>query len=219
MSSRLLRPWTLALCSAPAGALGLAACSSSPSSPLGSATTSPTTSTRARPHHRHVEPRRGPLARHRAHTGGRPLPRRHRRDGADRHRPLRHPAHGTRERRPHHGHRQRAAPGDNVTVQYVLATYSSHKVIQSSWTSKPFSFALGAGQVIPGLGQGCGRHEGRRSTRADHPAQPRLRPAVPGARASPPTTRSSSSSTCSTSANDRPVEVAAHIEALRPRGS
>jgi peptidylprolyl isomerase len=48
----------------------------------------------------------------------------------------------------------RALPGDNVTVQYVLATYSSGKVIQSSWTSQPFTFKLGAGQVIPGWDKG-----------------------------------------------------------------
>ena len=47
-----------------------------------------------------------------------------------------------------------AVPGDNVTVQYVLATYSSGKVIQSSWTSQPFTFTLGAGQVIPGWDKG-----------------------------------------------------------------
>jgi peptidylprolyl isomerase len=47
-----------------------------------------------------------------------------------------------------------AKRGDNVTVQYVLATYSSHKVIQSSWTSTPFNFTLGAGQVIPGWDEG-----------------------------------------------------------------
>ena len=55
-----------------------------------------------------------------------------------------------------------AAPGDQVTVQYVLATYSAGKVIQSSWTSQPFTFTLGEGQVIPGLGQGCRRHARRR---------------------------------------------------------
>ena len=44
--------------------------------------------------------------------------------------------------------------GDNVTVQYVLATYSSRKVIQSSWTSQPFQFALGEGQVISGWDKG-----------------------------------------------------------------
>ena len=41
-----------------------------------------------------------------------------------------------------------------MTVQYVLATYSSGKVIQSSWTSQPFSFQLGVGQVIPGWDKG-----------------------------------------------------------------
>ena len=47
-----------------------------------------------------------------------------------------------------------AADGDSVTVQYVLATYSSGKVIQSSWTSQPFNFTLGQGQVIPGWDKG-----------------------------------------------------------------
>jgi len=47
-----------------------------------------------------------------------------------------------------------AAPGDSVTVQYVLATYSAGKVIQSSWTSQPFTFTLGEGQVIPGWDKG-----------------------------------------------------------------
>jgi len=36
----------------------------------------------------------------------------------------------------------------------VLATYSSRKVIQSSWTSNPFPFTLGEGQVIPGWDKG-----------------------------------------------------------------
>ncbi len=51
-----------------------------------------------------------------------------------------------------------AKPGDTVTVQYVLATYSTGKQIQSSWTSGPagFSFTLDADpeQVIPGWDQG-----------------------------------------------------------------
>ncbi len=47
-----------------------------------------------------------------------------------------------------------AASGDSVTVQYVLATYSSGKVIQSSWTSQPFTFTLGEGQVIKGWDEG-----------------------------------------------------------------
>ena len=50
-----------------------------------------------------------------------------------------------------------AKAGDSVTVQYVLATYSSGKEIQSSWTSQPFTFTLGAGQVIPGWDTGRGR--------------------------------------------------------------
>ncbi len=47
-----------------------------------------------------------------------------------------------------------AKSGDTVQVQYVLATYSSGKVVQSSWTGQPFSFTLGAGQVIPGWDAG-----------------------------------------------------------------
>ena len=47
-----------------------------------------------------------------------------------------------------------AQPGDSVTVQYVLATYSSDKVIQASWTSQPFTFTLGQGQVIKGWDEG-----------------------------------------------------------------
>jgi peptidylprolyl isomerase len=49
-----------------------------------------------------------------------------------------------------------AASGDSVTVQYVLATYSSDKVIQSSWSSQPFMFTLDANpeQVIPGWDKG-----------------------------------------------------------------
>ncbi len=48
----------------------------------------------------------------------------------------------------------KAMSGDTVTVQYVLATYSSDKVIQSSWSSQPFTFTLGQGQVIPGWDKG-----------------------------------------------------------------
>jgi|GEM_PF-153641 peptidylprolyl isomerase len=47
-----------------------------------------------------------------------------------------------------------ATNGKNLEVQYVLATYSTHKVIQSSWTSSPFSFVLGAGTVIKGWEEG-----------------------------------------------------------------
>jgi len=47
-----------------------------------------------------------------------------------------------------------AKTGDKVTVQYVLATYSSGGVEQSSWTTQPFTFTLGAGKVIPGWDYG-----------------------------------------------------------------
>lgn len=44
--------------------------------------------------------------------------------------------------------------GQKLTMQYVLATYSTHKVIQSSWTAQPFTFTLGVGQVIPAWDKG-----------------------------------------------------------------
>lgn len=47
-----------------------------------------------------------------------------------------------------------AEDGDTVSVEYVLATYSSRRVIQSSWTSQPFQFTLGEGQVIAGWDKG-----------------------------------------------------------------
>jgi peptidylprolyl isomerase len=46
-----------------------------------------------------------------------------------------------------------AKTGDALTVQYVLATYSSRKTVQSSWTSQPFPFTLGQG-VIQGWDEG-----------------------------------------------------------------
>jgi peptidylprolyl isomerase len=46
-----------------------------------------------------------------------------------------------------------AKTGDSLTVQYVLATYSSRKTVQSSWTSQPFTFTLGQG-VIQGWDDG-----------------------------------------------------------------
>jgi peptidylprolyl isomerase len=47
-----------------------------------------------------------------------------------------------------------AAAGDKLTMQYVLADYASHNVLQSSWTSQAFSFNLGQGQVIKGWDEG-----------------------------------------------------------------
>jgi peptidylprolyl isomerase len=42
------------------------------------------------------------------------------------------------------------AVGDSFTAQYVLADYASRKVLQSSWTAKPFTTTLATGQLIPG---------------------------------------------------------------------
>ena len=48
-----------------------------------------------------------------------------------------------------------AKPGDEVTVQYVGVSYKNSKEFDSSWSrSEPFSFQLGAGQVIPGWDPG-----------------------------------------------------------------
>jgi peptidylprolyl isomerase len=44
--------------------------------------------------------------------------------------------------------------GDKVTVQYVLALYSTGKEFQSSWGGQPVGFTLAEGNVIPGWVQG-----------------------------------------------------------------
>ena len=152
MSSRTPRFWTLALAIGAAGALGLAACSSSPPSTSGAGATTSTNA--ASTSSTTTVPGQSPL------DAILPIP------AADQ-----SPA-GTTGRAPNvtvpstapptslqsanliTGTGAAAAPGDNVTVQYVLATYSSGKVIQSSWTSQPFTFKLGAGQVIPGWDKG-----------------------------------------------------------------
>ena len=136
-----------------AGALGLAACSSSPSNSA-SDTTTTSGGTGAGPSTTVTAPAGSPL------NAIAPIP------AADR-----SPA-GTAGQQPTvtvpagappttlqsadliEGTGKAAASGDSVTVQYVLATYSSGKVIQSSWTSQPFTFTLGEGQVIKGWDEG-----------------------------------------------------------------
>ena len=49
-----------------------------------------------------------------------------------------------------------AKAGDEVSVQYIGVDYESGKEFDSSWSrgAEPFTFGLGAGQVIPGWDQG-----------------------------------------------------------------
>jgi peptidylprolyl isomerase len=48
-----------------------------------------------------------------------------------------------------------AKSGGEVTVQYVGVNYKNGKEFDSSWSrSEPFTFTLGAGEVIPGWDQG-----------------------------------------------------------------
>lgn len=48
-----------------------------------------------------------------------------------------------------------ATEGDTVTVQYVGVLYGSGKKFDSSWDhGEPFTFKLGAGEVIPGWEEG-----------------------------------------------------------------
>lgn len=48
------------------------------------------------------------------------------------------------------GHGTTVNYNDNFTAQYVLADYASHKVLQSSWSSGPFSSTLNTNNLIPG---------------------------------------------------------------------
>jgi hypothetical protein len=52
------------------------------------------------------------------------------------------------------GHGAVARQNDTVEMQYVLATYSTRKVVQSSWTSSAFTTTLTDTSVIPGFFDG-----------------------------------------------------------------
>lgn len=158
------RSWSLAVLVAAGGALGLAACSSSPSKPSSQGTAKVSYNTGS-----------GPDATSTTAPGGgalvaiAPIPT------ADQSPagtfgteptvtvPAGTPPTGLESADLITGTGAEAAPGDTVQVQYVLATHSSGKVIQSSWSSQPFSFVLGQGQVIPGWDKGLvGMREGGR---------------------------------------------------------
>ena len=69
-----------------------------------------------------------------------------------------------------------AQVGDTLTMQYVGVNYSNGKEFDTSWDKpEPFSFQLGAGSRDSRLGPGDRRNEGRRPSRADHPAGSRIR--------------------------------------------
>jgi peptidylprolyl isomerase len=53
------------------------------------------------------------------------------------------------------GHGKKAKAGDTVTVQYDGVLYENGTEFDASWNrGQPFSFPLGAGQVIPGWDKG-----------------------------------------------------------------
>ncbi len=62
------------------------------------------------------------------------------------------------------GSGEEANSGNEVTVDYVGIDYKSGKEFDSSWSrNEPFTFTLGAGEVIPGWDQGVeGMKEGGR---------------------------------------------------------
>jgi peptidylprolyl isomerase len=47
-----------------------------------------------------------------------------------------------------------AKKGDSLTVQYVGVGYNSKSEFESTWEDKPYTFTLGAGEVLPGMEQG-----------------------------------------------------------------
>ncbi len=146
MARSLFRPWSLAALIG-AAALGLSACSSSPSNGSSSSTSttsgSHATSPAGSPLHA-IEPIPVPDRSPGGTAGTAPTVTV----------PSGSPPTNLESADLITGSGPSAASGDSVTVQYVLATYSSGKVVQSSWTSQPFTFTLGEGQVIPGWDQG-----------------------------------------------------------------
>lgn len=75
-----------------------------------------------------------------------------------------------------------ATAGHNVTVQYVGVSYSTGEQFDASWDrGEPFTFGLGAGQVISGWDNGvAGMKEGGRREITIPPAQGYGPNGVPG---------------------------------------
>jgi peptidylprolyl isomerase len=75
-----------------------------------------------------------------------------------------------------------AKAGDRITVQYVGVSFSTGDEFDASWSSgQPFTFFLGAGEVIPGWDRGIvGMREGGRRKLTIPPEQ------AYGAEGSPP---------------------------------
>ena len=54
------------------------------------------------------------------------------------------------------------ASGDELVVQYVGEIWATGKEFDSSWSrSIPAGFTIGVGDLIPGVGQGARRRQGR----------------------------------------------------------
>ncbi len=148
MSSARLRAPLLVLALGAAAALSLAACSSSPSKSAGTAITSYNTGSGPSATTPPTVGPSGTIAAADLSPAGTA--------GSEPHVtvPSDAPPNGLRSTDLIAGTGAAATAGNTVTVQYVLATYSSHKVIQSSWSSQPFTFVLGVHQVIPGWDEG-----------------------------------------------------------------
>jgi peptidylprolyl isomerase len=80
------------------------------------------------------------------------------------------------------GRGRAAKAGDRITVQYVGVSFSTGAQFDASWDSgRPFSFFLGAGEVIPGWDKGIvGMKQGGRRKLTIPPEQ------AYGAEGSPP---------------------------------
>ena len=121
-----------------------------------------------------------------------------------------------------------ASPGNTVSVHYVGVAWSTGSQFDASWDRmEPFSFGLGAGQVIQGWDQGvAGMRVGGRRTLTIPPA-PRLREPRRGRRDRPQRdvdlhgrlARRSVTSTCSTFGDVDSDSTSADVRRVASAGS